>query len=258
MAIKYGTSGNDVLNGTTENDSLYGYAGNDILNGGAGNDYMEGGADNDTYVVDSTGDAVVEAADSGTDTVYSSVNYTLGANVENLYLSGAAANGTGNALDNMIIGNSNANVLSGLGGADKMAGYGGNDTYVVDNTGDIVIEAADSGIDSVYASVNYTLGANVENLYLSGAAANGTGNALDNMIIGNSNANVLSGLGGADKMAGYGGNDTYVVDNTGDIVVEAADSGTDSVYASVNYTLGANVENLYLSGAAANGTGNAP
>ena len=110
-------------------------------------------------------------------------------------------------LDNMIIGNSNANVLSGLGGADKMAGYGGNDTYVVDNTGDIVVEAADSGTDSVYASVNYTLGGNLEKLYLTGAAFSGTGNALGNLVVGTDNANTLSGLAGNDIIYGYGGDD---------------------------------------------------
>ena len=59
----------------------------------------------------------------------------------------------------------------------------GNDTYVVDNTGDVVTENADEGIDTVQATVTYTLAANVENLTLTGSGnINGTGNTLNNMI----------------------------------------------------------------------------
>jgi len=45
-------------------------------------------------------------------------------------------------------------------------------------------------------------------------------------------------------MIGGAGNDTYVVDNTGDVVTENASEGTDTVQSSVTYILGANVENL--------------
>ena len=174
------------------------------------------------------------------DIVQSSLTYTLGANVENLTLTGTTAiNGTGNALDNVLTGNSAANVLTG--GA-------GNDTYVV-GTGDTVTELANAGNDTVQSSLTYTLGANVENLTLTGTAAiNGTGNALDNVLTGNSAANVLTG--GA-------GNDTYVI-GTGDTIVENSGAGTDTVQSSITYTLGTNLENLTLIGTAAiNGTGNA-
>ncbi|TPU23507.1 Ig family protein, partial [Acinetobacter baumannii] len=93
----------------------------------------------------------------GIDTVLSSITYTLGNNLENLTLTGSTAiNGTGNALNNVLIGNSAINTLTaGVGddyldggaGADKLLGGIGNDTYVIDNTGDIVTENAGEGID---------------------------------------------------------------------------------------------------------------
>ena len=109
------------------------------------------------------------------------------------------------------------------------------------------------------ASVTYTLATNVESLTLTGASnINGTGNTLDNVIIGNDGNNILAGLGGPDMLDGGLSHDTYVVDNAGDVVTEAAGGGTDTVQSSISYVLGANVENLTLTGTAAiNGTGNA-
>ncbi|MCW1248513.1 Ig family protein, partial [Pseudomonas sp. SAICEU22] len=106
-------------------------------------------------------------------------------------------------------------------------------------------------IDSVRSSVSWTLGTNLENLTLTGVAAiNGSGNALDNVLIGNAAANVLNGLGGADTLDGGAGNDTYYVDNLGDTVIERGTALTeiDSVVSSISYVLGANLENLTLNG----------
>jgi Ca2+-binding RTX toxin-like protein len=265
-------SGNELdnlLTGNSANNILNGGAGNDTLNGGAGADTLLGGTGNDIYMVDNLGDVITETLNAGTDTVNSLIAYTLGANLENLTLTGTAAiNGTGNALDNVLLGNSSINTLSGGAGndtldggagADTMVGGTGNDSYVVDASGDIVTEAANAGIDSVSSSITYTLGTNVENLTLTGIAAlNGTGNALANLLTGNSGNNLLNGGTGADNMAGGLGNDSYVVDNTLDVVMENTNEGIDSISSSVTYTLGADIEKLVLTGTTAiNGTGNA-
>ena len=263
-----GSIGNDTISGLDGNDSLTGLAGNDFLDGGLGTDSMQGVSGNDTYVVDNAGDMVTENANEGIDLVQSSVNYTLAANVENLTLTGTAAiNGTGNSLGNTLTGNSGANLLNGGTGADTLIGGLGNDTYVVDNANDVVTENASEGTDLVRSSISYVLGANLENLTLTGAAAiNGTGNDLNNALTGNSGANVLTGGSGndtlnggagADTLIGGLGNDTYVVDNANDVVTENASEGTDLVQSSISYVLGANLENLTLTGTAAiNGSGN--
>ena len=214
----YSTTGVS-LTGTSGNDTLTGGAGNDILDGKAGIDTMIGGTGNDTYYVDNVKDVVTELASQGTDLVNSSITYTLGANVENLTLTGTAAiNGTGNTLNNVISGNTGNNVLNGgagndildgKAGIDTMIGGTGNDTYYVDNVKDVVTELASQGTDLVNSSITYTLGANVENLTLTGTAAiNGTGNTLNNVISGNTGNNVLNGGAGDDIIYGREGNDT--------------------------------------------------
>ena len=250
-------TGAAAINGTgnTLANIITGNSAANTLNGGTGNDTLIGGLGNDTYVTDG-GDTITEAASGGTDLVRSSVSLTLGANLENLTLTGAAAiSGTGNALANIITGNASANTLNGGGGNDTLIGGLGNDTYVTDGV-DTITEAATGGTDLVRSSVSLTLGANLENLTLTGAAAiNGSGNTLTNILTGNAAANVLKGGGGNDTLIGGLGNDTYVIDG-GDTITEAAGGGTDLVRSSVSLILGANLENLTLTGGAINGTGN--
>jgi len=263
-----GNAGNDTLNGDSGMDALDGGAGDDLLNGGADADSLKGGSGDDTYVIDNPYDSVTENAGAGVDTVISTLSHSLGANVENLTLTGIdAINGYGNELANTLIGNVAANTLIGGAGndlldgglgADTLRGGTGNDTYIVDNVADNVSENAYEGVDTVQSLVTWTLGANLENLTLIGnKAVNGTGNELANILVGNSAANALNGGSGADSLSGGGGNDTYSVDNSGDTVTENANEGTDTVQASVSYALSANVENLVLTGSAAiNGLGN--
>lgn len=200
----------NMISGTDQADTLVGSSGNDTLDGKLGADTMTGGNGNDVYVVDNASDRVVETntSTSQIDTVQASVSWTLGANLENLVLTGVSAiNGTGNERDNFITGNAANNVLNGAAGADSMSGGDGNDTYYVDNADDTVIEtnsnAAPGGVDSVHSSLAaYTLSNNVERLYIdSTGAANGTGNALDNTLFAGAGSNVLDGRDGNDTVS---------------------------------------------------------
>jgi Ca2+-binding RTX toxin-like protein len=316
-----GAGGDDSLSAWIGNDTLIGGDGNDTLDGGPGDDSMVGGAGNDTYIVDSTGDLTVELPGGGIDMVVSSVDHVLQAEVENLTLAGAATVGFGNELGNRIIstdassyltgregndtiygaasndtllgdeGNDRLNSgtgddsLDGGSGADRMTGGLGDDVYVVDDAGDRVIEHDGQGTDTVVSSVDYVLAVNVETLQLTGTAIHGTGNGLDNDILGNDGDNVLSGRGGDDFLIGLGGSDTLLggagndtlsngpdggdalmmggagddgyVNWGGATVVEAVNQGTDSVLSLVDYVLPDNVEDLDLFHTAHSGTGNA-
>jgi Ca2+-binding RTX toxin-like protein len=250
-------TGNDLNNdieGGAGNDSLIGLAGFDRLYGGTGNDTLVGGTDGDYYYVDSADDVVVEALNEGSfDTVFAtSASYTLGDNVEQLRFAGTSGAffGTGNALDNYMVGGAGNDTLVGLGGndyfesgagADSMVGGADNDTYIVDDVGDVVVEAANEGdFDSVNTTLSsYTLGANVEALTSTGTEAfTGTGNELDNYINGGASNDTLFGLGGNDILQGRGGtnrlvggsgNDAYEISSPDDIIVESVDDGTDTV-----------------------------
>ena len=211
-----GSGWGDTLTGNAMPNLLDGGNGNDILIGGIGIDTLVGGLGDDRFVVESAADIIVEAAGQGIDTLEIPTAVVLAGNVENLVLSGSAAvNGTGNEQPNQLTGNKAANSLWGLAGndtlnggtgADGLFGGSGDDTYLIDAL-DQVVENADEGIDTVVASVSYTLGAAVEQLVLSGKAAVGTGNALDNTITGSIGANQLLGGAGNDILDGKQGND---------------------------------------------------
>ena len=252
------TTANEVLRGDSLVDIMYGNNTNNTLIGGGAADVMYGGAGDDAYEVTEAGDVVNENLNEGNDTVYSYLpDYTLPANVERLELAGSAVVGRGNGLANIIVGTSGNNTLVGGAGNDTMVGGAGNDAYEVTEVGDLVVENAGEGTDTIYAYVSYTLPANVERLEMQGSAAVGVGNALANTIIGTSGANTLVGGAGNDTLIGGAGNDAYEVTEAGDVVIENPGEGTDTVYSYINsYTLTANVERLELQGSAVVGSGN--
>lgn len=174
---------------------------------GSGIDTLAGGGGNDTYHVNSARDVLIELAGQGTDSLYASVSYTLGAGVavERLY----AKSTTGIALT----GNELANQLTGGAGLDTLSGGAGNDNYYIGTDGDLVIETADGGIDAIYASGSYSLelAANVERLYASGTTGRVLGgNALDNLVIGSASADTISGGAGNDTLSGGAGDDVLM------------------------------------------------
>lgn len=146
-----GNTGNNYIEGNSGNNLLRGLYGNDTLYGGGGIDTLMGGADDDTYIIDSIDTVITEYNGHGVDTVLSSIDYSLGDNLENLELQGKEnLNATGNIYDNIIKGNSGDNIIEGKTGNDTLSGGLGNDTYVF-NLGD--------GIDTIYetgANHSYT------------------------------------------------------------------------------------------------------
>jgi serralysin len=85
------------------------------------------------------------------------------------------------------------------------------------------------------------------------------GNVAANTLSGGLGNDTLNGGAGADTLIGGVGNDIYVLDNVGDVVIESANEGTDTVQTSVTLAgmvLAANIEKLTLTGTAAiNGLG---
>lgn len=207
MIIKehFGTIGNDTLTGT--------YLTADIFFGSLGND---------TYIIQDIEDNIQELAGMGLDTVKSSVNYALGANLENLTLTGGAYEGIGNELNNSITGNlSINNHLYGYGGNDILTGGAGNDTL-----------KGDEGNDRL---------------------TSGSGN---DFLIGGAGNDILNGGTGVDQMMGEAGNDTYYIDDFSEMADELYGSGIDRVISNVNYSLGDGIEHLTLTGNATFGGGN--
>ncbi|QKE65572.1 matrixin family metalloprotease [Aquipseudomonas campi] len=255
-----GSQYDDSLIGTAAANTLSGDLGNDILDGGAGADQMAGGDGNDSYHVDHSSDVVSETnADStagGSDTVFSYLTaYTLGANLEKLRIMATGnANGSGNALNNVIYAGAGNNVLDGGSGSDTLSYRYVDQGVTLDLNLTTSQATGGSGSDTLR---------NFENLNGSQYDDKLIGNSANNKLSGDLGNDILNGKGGADSMTGGDGNDSYYVDNSGDTVsdtnADLASGGTDTVYSYLTaYNLGANLENLRIQATGnANGIGNA-
>lgn len=161
--------------------------------------------------------------------------------------------------DDVVSGGNGNDVLDGGRGKDVIDGGAGNDVMTVDSPGDIIVEAAEGGDDTVIARASYTLGADaeVEHLAAASTVASGlvlAGNAMAQSIVGSAYMDLLIGGAGDDRldgglgddvMIGDAGDDTFFVDSGGDRVIEGADGGIDTVVTTLGYTqLADNVENL--------------
>ncbi|WP_066480530.1 MULTISPECIES: beta strand repeat-containing protein [unclassified Sphingomonas] len=283
------TTGEYVLTGNDLANQIVGNFANNTLVGGLGVDTLTGLGGNDAYVVNGA-DVISEAVGGGTDSITFAteagfVAYTLtaGAEVETITLGGNVVSVTGNALAQRINGATGnvAETLIGGGGADTLAGGAGNDAYTVDSTDDVIIETglAADGVTATTDTVTFTATtggyALADGVAIDSLTATGTGNVFlvgnsgAQTLTGNSGNNILNGAGvaggGGDTLVGGAGDDIYRVFSSSDVVTELANEGNDTVFASVNYTLGTNVEslvaadatavdNLVLQGNAANNT----
>jgi Ca2+-binding RTX toxin-like protein len=235
-------------------------AGADTLTGNSAADTLVGGAGNDTFIISNASSVITDSFTTTNNTISSSVGYTLPTNVNTLVLTGAtAASGMGNAGADTLTANSAADTLAAGTGVASLIGGSGNDVFVVNNTADIVTDTSTTATNTLDASASYTLPANVNTLVLTGTAAiTGTGNAHTNTLTGNSGADTLVAGAGIATMTGGAGNDTFVVDNTSDVVSDAYSAALNILDSSVSYTLPTNVNTLVLTGTAAlSGTGNA-
>ena len=282
-----GLGGNDALYGRDGDDALEGGIGEDILNGGSGNDVMRGGAGGDLYYVDSASDRIIEIAGEGFDQVITLASLTLSAATDVEVISAQSAstadqiNITASDIAQTIYGHDGANVIAAGGGRDTVYGFGGNDvidgglgadeliggigndTYTVDDSFDVVVEAAGEGTDVVRAQVSFALIGNeeVEEITAfntaSTAAMDLAGNQFAQTIRGTDGANFLQGAGGNDTLLAGGGNDVldggtgvdrleggfgddwYLVDDPNDVIDEGFSAGgSDRVFASTDYVLG--------------------
>ncbi len=257
-----GTIGDDTLYGLDGNDTLTGDSGGDLLDGGLGVDLLTGGNGDDIYMVDNILDKAIESSVAGgTDLVQSSINFTLGNNVEKLVLTETAnIRGVGNNLANIVIGNNGDNILNGKAGIDSMDGGEGSDIFQIDlstdhqaaeisdkggdgvdevrysatATGTLNLFAGDTGIERVVIGTGTNPGATTTGTAALNVNASAMNNAL--IIIGNSGANILTGTSHPDSIDGGSGSDKLIGGNGVDTLNGGAGNDIFIINSGVDHT----------------------
>ncbi|MFC5355704.1 calcium-binding protein, partial [Azospirillum himalayense] len=248
-----GLYGSDYILGGEGNDRLTGNLGNDTLDGGTGNDTMFGGAGDDHYIIDSAGDVIRELSNEGMDEVQTSVNsYALGANLEHLIFTGTGNfAGTGNTLDNLIVGGSGNDTLTGGAGADTLIGGEGDDRFYFDDA-DAPLQGG-AGFDTAVAQGNVgasldLAACSIEQAYGGGGNDSliGTGALLglaingrdgDDLILGSAFNDTLTGGNGSDTLIAGDGDDVLYIDADDALVSGGAGFDTVNVQGDGNLTL---------------------
>ena len=218
-------TGNELANAITGNaaaNHLYGLASNDTLDGGGGSDTLDEGAGDDSYIVGNAGVTLVDA--SGVDLVYASLDYVLPSIVETLVLTGTAADGTGHAGANLMVGNAQANVLRGEGGNDTVGGGEGDDTRY-----------GDAGDDALYGEGgnDVILGGDDNDLVMGGAGNDSMdGGSGSDTLHGEEEVDILFGDADADLVYGGTGSDVIMGERGG----VSATGGNDTLYGDLDST----------------------
>lgn len=248
-----GNALNNVITANTGADKLIAGSGNDTLISGTGKDTLTGGTGNDLFEINNASDSILVSISKAGNVVQSTVNYVLPTNLLNLTGTGTTSISlTGNTLANTITANSANDTLVAGAGVATLVGGAGNDTFVLNNTGDVISEVANTGNNTEQTSFTTTLVANVQNLTGTGSGALAlTGNTLANIITANTGADTLIAGSGVATLKGGTGNDTFVINNSGDVITKAASEGTANIeQTSVSATLAANVQ--FLTGTGSN------
>ncbi len=281
-----GGAGNDTLISSAGNDRVDGGAGNDNIDAGIGNDVIIGGAGSDTLRGGDGADVfVIRSGETGLDTVMdfsvaqdkidlsglgitSLAQALAGASFNKLVFGGetmvlnnvtasslTASNfifaGTSGAVTSvssdaststapsagLTVGTAGNDMLEGTTGADTLTGGKGDDVYIVDHLGDVVVELASGGYDTVMTTLSsYTLSGQLEALtYTGDSTFRGVGNSGANLMIseggsaqlvGGAGDDTLIGSGGADRLTGGLGNDVLVGGGGNDTLVGNEGSDT--------------------------------
>jgi Ca2+-binding RTX toxin-like protein len=262
----FGEGGSNFLFGNQGNDSLYGGSGQDWLDGGEGDDIMSGQNGDDTYVLDSLGDRIIDQPGTGIETVRSYLNTTtLQAGMDHLFLLGEAVEGRGNYLDNLIVGTSGSNVLFGEGGNDVI--IGDPVRYLLRNYDPSFQGSSNANLEfqkpaiinyqdylSLVQNINLTdkryealtrestrdsrISMGADDILWGGAGNDILFGQLGNdSLYGGEGDDRLDGGYGADRLEGGGGNDIYVVDNINDLIIDAPQTGIETVESYITFDL---------------------